>query len=105
MNLDELKQKLVAYSEKDIVITTHAEVQAIFREIELQEVKQNILNPEKLVYVEEQKISKEGEKKFNCYFAYSKELTHRYVFTTNGKLIIVTIIKINRDWQKTIKKK
>jgi hypothetical protein len=105
MDLEKLKEKLKSYSKKDIIITDHAETQAIFREIEIEEVKENILNPEKLVYAEEQNNENQNKKKYNCYFSYSQDFAHRYVFTTNGKLIIVTIIKINRDWQKTIKRK
>ncbi len=102
MNLDELKQKLSSYSKKDIIITDHAEIQAIVREISLEEIKQNIVKPEKLVYAKEQESKKYSEEKYDCYFAYSKHLYHRYILTLNRKVIIVTIIKINRDWQKTI---
>jgi len=41
-------------------------------------------------------------KKYDCYFAYSKHLYHRYAIILNEKVLIVTIIKINRDWQKAI---
>lgn len=102
MNLDELKQKLSSYSKKEIIITDHAEIQAIVRGISLEEVKQNIMKPEKLVYAREQEPKKYGEEKHDCYFAYSKHLYHRYILTLNSKVIIVTIIKINRDWQKAI---
>jgi len=105
MNIEELKKRFGEYKKKDIIITDHAEMQAIFREIELDEVKKNIVNPEKLVYAEQQKAKKAGEEKYDCYFAYSKELAHRYILTINRKIIIVTIIKINRDWQKIIEKK
>ncbi len=105
MDLEKLKQKISSYSSEKIIITYHAEIQAIFREIDLEEVKENIRNPEKLVYVEEQESQNPEENKYNCYFAYSKDFAHRYIFTTNGNLIIVTVIKINKSWQKTIKKK
>ena len=72
------------------------------REISLEEIKQNIVKPEKLVYAKEQESKKSGEEKYDCYFAYSKHLYHRYVLTINRKVIIVTIIKINRDWQKAV---
>jgi len=41
----------------------------------------NIIKPDKLVYTEEQQARKASEKKYNCYFAYSESLCHRYVFT------------------------
>ena len=66
---------------------------------------QNILHPDKLVYAEKQTLEKTNGEKYDCYFAYNKHLAHRYILTINGKLIIVTIIKINRDWQKILERK
>jgi len=105
MDLEELKKKLAKYNKEDIIITRHAELQAYVREINLDEVKDNVINPEKLVFVEQQKSQKQNEEKYNCYFAYSKDLSHRYILIVNGKVIIVTIIKINRDWQKILERK
>ena len=102
MKLEELKEKLRTYKKSDIIITDHADIQAFTRDVDLEEVKENIINPTKLVYVKEQGTKYKGEKKYDCYFAYSKHLYHRYALTINAKIIIVTIIKINRDWQKAI---
>jgi hypothetical protein len=102
MNLDDFKEKLKKYSKKEIIITPHAKTQALIRDVDLEEVKDNILNPSKLVYFRKQNSLKENEEKYDCYFSYNKHLYHRYVLTVNGKIIIVTIIKINRDWQKAI---
>ena len=102
INLEELKQRLRSYKEKDIIITEHARLQAFVREVSLTEVKNNIINPEKLVYAQKQESQRYKEEKYDCYFAYSKHLYHRYILTINRKIIIVTIIKINRDWQKAI---
>jgi hypothetical protein len=102
MELKEFKDKLSKYKKSDIIITHHANLQAFVREVDLEEVKENIVNPIRLVYFKEQEAKYEGEAKYDCYFAYSKHLYHRYAVTLNGKVIIVTIIKINRDWQKAI---
>jgi hypothetical protein len=102
MKLEELKEKLKTYKKLDIIFTKHAEIQSIVRDIGLEEVKENIVNPAKLVYAKEQEARKKGEEKYDCYFAYSKNLYHRYALLLNRKVIIVTIIKINRDWQKAI---
>ena len=102
MDVETLKERLRKYKKEDIVITEHGEIQAFVRNINLEEVKNNIIKPDKLVYAEEEKAKKVGEKKYNCYFAYSKSFCHRYTLTVNRKVIIVTIIKINRDWQKII---
>jgi hypothetical protein len=104
MNLQEFKAKLKTYSEKDIIFTKHAQIRLIIRDIDLKEVVKNIINPEKLMFFEEQ-TTESNFKKYNCYFSYSGNLTYRYVFTINGKILIVTAIKINRDYQKIIKKK
>lgn len=101
-DINDLKEKLRGYSKDRIVITSHAEEQAIVREMNLEEIKENIVNPVKLVYAKKQEAFRENEEKYNCYFAYSKQLYHRYILILNGKVLIVTIIKINRDWQKAI---
>ena len=98
-DLDNFKKKLIRYSKEDIIFTSHAEVRALFRDIDLEEIRGNILNPDKLVAV----LMDEGKSKYGCYFAYSKNHCHKYVLVLNRKVIIVTVIDINRDWQKTLK--
>lgn len=102
MNLEELKEKLKKYKREDIIVTKHAGLQAFIRKVDLGEVKNNIINPARLVHAKKQDAKYKGEDKYDCYFAYSKHLYHRYALTINTKVIIVTIIKINRDWQKAI---
>ena len=84
-DLDKFKEKLARYTKKDIVFTSHAEVRALFRGIDLDEVRDNILNPDKLVAV----LMDEGKSKYGCYFAYSKNHCHKYVLV------------LNRLWDKT----
>ena len=102
MNLEEIKTKFREYKKSDIIITDHAKLQAFIRDVDLEEVKNNINNPEKLVYARKQEAKEQTQQKYDCYFAYSKHLYHRYVVVINRKLLIVTIIKISRDWQKSI---
>ncbi|MFA5992075.1 MAG: hypothetical protein WC796_00020 [Candidatus Pacearchaeota archaeon] len=104
MDIEEFKNKLRKYKKNDIIITDHALLRADFRHTELDEVKENIVHPDKLVYFKEQPAKKPNEKKYECYFAYSEDLSHKYVFAINGKIIIVTIIIINRKWQGMISK-
>lgn len=103
MNLEEFKNKLKKYKKADIIMTYHAKIRALVRNVDLDEVKKNIIFPDKLIYYREQEAEKPDEKKFECYFEYSKNYCHKYILTTNGKIIIVTIISINRNWQKMIK--
>jgi len=102
VNLGELKERLKKYKKEDINFTPHAELQAFTRDVDLEEVKENVVNPGKLVYARKQEAKYPGEEKYDCYFAYSKKFAHRYVLVLNRKIIIATIIKIERDWQKTI---
>ncbi|MFB6246049.1 MAG: hypothetical protein ABEI74_00440 [Candidatus Pacearchaeota archaeon] len=101
MDVQGMKEKLKSYSKRDIVFTDHAEIQAIVRNIEKEEVKENLVNPRKLSYVGVQNSPK-GEK-YECYFAYSEDFAHKYAISTNGKIIIITVIRINRNWRRTIK--
>jgi hypothetical protein len=80
-------------------VTKHAEIRAMHRNIKIEEVISNILSPEKLVFIKEQE-----KEKYECYFEYSKDFCHKYILVTNGKVIRVTIISINRGWQKAIGK-
>jgi hypothetical protein len=105
MDLEKLKSKLRTYRREEIIVTRHAVLRARIRKIHLEDIKENIVNPEKLVFAEQQTAQKEGEKKYNCYFAISKEVSHRYVLVTDGKVIIVTIIWINKNWQKIVENK
>ncbi len=104
MNIEELKKKLSKYKKEDIIITDHADLQALVRDINIEEVKENIINPDKLVYTRKEEALKKEEEKYDCYFSYSDNLCHRYLLVLNRKVIIVTIIKINRDWQKAIRR-
>lgn len=105
MDLSSFKEKLKKYKEKDIIVTDHARKQAEVRRIDIQQVIQNVLSPDKLVFAEQQPAKNKNEEKYNCYFAYAKDYYHRYILVVNGKLLIVTIIGINRRWQKAIEGK
>jgi len=96
MDLEESKNKLKEYKKEDIIITDHAILRADFRGTSIDEVKNNILNPEKLVQTKEKEAKFSHERKLECYFKYSDNLYHKYVLIINRKIIIVTIIIINR---------
>lgn len=105
MNIEDFKKRLRNYKRKEIIFLPHAEIQALMRNIDLEEIKNNILNPDKLVHIEEQESLRQGEDKYGCYFGYSDFHCHKYVLTLNRKIIIVTIININRNWQRIIEGK
>ena len=97
MDIEDFKKRLKKYSKEDIIITKHADMQAFSRRIDLEEVKRNILNPERLVYCSKQETEITDEEKYECFFDIQKNLYHKYVIILNRKIIIVTIIAINRS--------
>lgn len=96
---DYVIEKLKKYKKGDIIITYHAKFQAEFRQISVEEVKDNLINPKRLVSAVKEEAKHENEEKFDCLFDYGKNTAHRYIITINSRVIIVTVIKINRKWQ------
>jgi hypothetical protein len=101
---EDLIQKLKKYEKKDIIVTDHAEYQAIFRGISIDEIKENIINPKRLYYASRQKSREQGEEKYDRYFEYSKTQYQRYIIVIKDKCIVCTVIKINRRWQHIVEK-
>lgn len=101
---DVLAKKLPKYAKEDIIITAHAQRQALFRSVDLEEVKQNILYPKRLYFARKQKAGNPKEEKYDCYFGYSKTRCHRYVLVIDGNCVVCTVIKINRRWQYVVEK-
>lgn len=99
-----LKNKLKKYNKENIIITSHAKEQALFRNISLEEVRENIINPERLEFAGKQESKIKGEEKYDCYFGYSKTQCHRYILAINKNCIVCTVIKINRRWQYVFEK-
>jgi hypothetical protein len=98
-------QKLKKFTRDDIDFTPHAMLRARVRGLDPEEIKKNIINPKRLYHAEKQKAKKKGEEKYNCYFGFSKTQVHRYVIVINKKIEIVTVIKINRRWQRKVEKR
>ena len=96
---DYLLGKLKKYSKEDIIITDHALIRAVARNIDIEAIKENIINPKRLYFARKQIAVTANEEKFDCYFGYSNTQCHRYVLVLNGKCIVCTVIKIKRRWQ------
>lgn len=105
MELNDLKIKLSKYSTNDIVFTNHSLLRARFRKLDLEQIKKIILDPNKLVFIEKQNALYEKEEKYNCYYHYSKKSTLRTALVFNGKIIIVTLISIDKEWQRIIERR
>ena len=93
------------FSIKDVVISKHAMIRIKQRQMDVSEIKENIINPKRLRYAIKQSSSKKGGEKYDCYFDYSKNLCHRYVIVIRKNIILVTAIKINKRWQNIVSKK
>ncbi len=91
--------------EEDIEIDPHAALRAGQRNIDLQDVKRNLLNPSRrLSFANRLTPEVDGLQKFKCYFGYSKTQCQIYIIKANDKLIVKTIIKLNKRWQKRAEK-
>jgi hypothetical protein len=102
---DYLFKKLKLYSEEDIVFSDHALIRMVQRQIDKSEVIENILNPVRLEFAVREKSASSSEEKFDCYFGYSKSRCHRYVLVLKKNVVVVTVIKINRRWQRIVEAK
>jgi hypothetical protein len=102
MDLEELKIKLKNYSKKNIILSEHAKIRALQRNIQISEIIEHITNPNKLYHFEEQLVENSTESKFNCFFQHSNKYIYRFVIILNGKCIIITVIRINKIMQKMV---
>ena len=64
----------------------------------------NIRNPGSLRFVVKKEADFAYEEKFDCYFEYTKKLCHRYVLLLSMNILVVTVVKLNKRWQKKFTK-
>ncbi len=102
---DYVKEKLKLFHKEDIILSDHALIRIMQRQINSEEIIENIINPIRLEYAVKENAESPNEEKFDCYFGYSKTQCHRYVLVIKDKVIVVTAIKINRRWQRIIETK
>ena len=95
---DYVVKRLKSFSKEDVKFSPHAEIRIIWRQIDKNEVIENIINPKRLEYAVKEEADN-NEEKFDCYFGYSKRLCHKYVIVIKENIIVVTVVKINRRWQ------
>ncbi len=100
-----LMEKLKKFRKEDVVISDHALIRMAQRQISEKEVIENIINPFRLKHVIKKEAVKQNEEKFDCYFDYGLNQCHEYILAINGKIVVVTVVKINRRWQKIAEKR
>lgn len=104
--MDYVFERLSSFNECDIVFSTHAQIRMKQRQIDASEVIKNIMNPTQLVYATKPRTKNDDdENKFDCYFNHSKNQCHKYVLLIKDSVLVVTVIKINRRWQRIVEKK
>lgn len=104
-NIEELKKKLKTYGREDIIFNKHCEQQLILRNGNKEEVINNLLNPDRLVYSYQER-GKRGDIVHCLHFNISNTKTMRLpiIFDKKG-LYILTYIMRYRPWQNMIKNK
>jgi len=102
---DYVINKLSTFKKEDVILTDHTRIRIIQRQLKVEDIIENIINPKRLEYAIKDKAESPNEEKFDCYFGFSKSQCHRYVLVIKNKVIVVTAIKINRRWQKIVEKK
>jgi len=98
-------EKLKHYQKDQIIISEHARIRAIQRQLDINEIIENIINPIRLRYAIKEEANSLSEEKFDCYFAYSKTQCHKYILVLKDNVVVITAIKINRRWQKIVENK
>jgi hypothetical protein len=97
---DEIVKILKLFDREKVIISEHARIRIIQRQLSVEEIIENIINPVRLEYA-----IKETKNKYDCYFGYSKTQCHRYILLIKNNILVITAIKINRRWQKIVEKK
>jgi hypothetical protein len=100
-----VESRFKTYDRDQIIITSHATIRLLQRQISEDEIMENILNPKRLEYAIKEKHDVALEEKFDCYFGYSKTLCHRYIVVLKDDVVVVTVVKINRRWQAIVENK
>jgi hypothetical protein len=100
---EQVLKKLATLKRGDIIITPHAGMRAAQRNIEMEEIYSNLLNPSKLAFAEYEGEAKHG-KKYCCYFDTSKKRFNLYVIVINNNLAVVTVFEAKKKLQKRVEK-
>lgn len=99
--LDYIKKELMKYRAHEIVIWSHAREQAAIRGIKIDEIIENILNPERLVHIIEQPAKYDHETKVECWFSGKDPPYDLYVVILAKKLFVCTVIRRERRWEES----
>ena len=78
-DIAKVKKELSKYSKEQIIFNEpHVTERCLLRDITKEEVIQNLLKPDKLVYAGEQESKHPNEKKYDLYFVFSNTRAYRF---------------------------
>lgn len=100
---EQVLERLAKVKREDIIITPHAGVRAAQRNIKMEDIYINLLNPSKLAFAEYEGESEDG-KKYCCYFNTSKKRFNLYVIVINNNVTVVTVFGANKKLQRRAEK-
>ncbi len=100
MDIQEMKNKLRQYEEENLILSDHVILRCQQRGISIENLKEQILNPENLIGLIEQESRYLQEKKFKLVFDISKNKSFVIVITINKSINIVTALIRYRKWMK-----
>lgn len=101
---EEFKKRVALYSEENLIFTKK-NPELLFRRINSseKEVKEDLLNPVKLVFTQKQEVEFNGTKetRYACYYIYSNSRGRCYIVGFNHEIKVITAFPLGR---KTINK-
>ncbi len=105
MEIAELKTLLKGYGRNEIKFGPHSELRAIERDVNTEEVIDNLTKPDRLVDFEEQQAKNSQERKFRLYFKMSNSsfLVIIAVLKPNHHIEVLTVFNRWRKLHRTIK--
>ena|SRR3989344_3559471 len=84
-------QRLKGLRREHIVMSEYAQRRAAFRQVDLEDVIDNLLNPIRLQWAERQLV--DGEERHNCFFVYKRRALRCIVKFNGSNVKVINVIK------------
>ena len=98
-----LIEKLKKHQIRGIIFTNHAIWRSLERDVDMEELKRDLLDPKELYLAHRLTAKKEHEEKFKCFFKKSNRTTVIAVIVINKIILVITVTKRRRKLDKTVK--
>jgi hypothetical protein len=93
---EEVAEKLKRYKSEDIILTNHAIWRSLERDVDMEELKRDLLDPKELYAAQRLKAKGEREEKFKCFFKKSNRTTIIAVIVINLRILVITVTNRKR---------